>query len=144
MYHPDRDQSFEHKAHFQSSDPFDLFRTFFGSPDPFGDPFYDMLPDNLYCQYGQTESSESGLHVSVFEHHGGGCSSTTLHTRDGGKVRINTTVIGGNGSGQREKKFRTSSVSMVEDEKREKARNRPRMKHNQNNKPMTSRLSPRR
>ena len=131
-------QSFD----FHSSDPFDLFRTLFESPDPFGDPFYGMLPDNLYYQYGQAESSDSGLHVSVFIHHVGGCSSTTLNTRDGGKVHITTTVISENGSGQRKKKFRTSSCSLVEDEKREKARNRPRMKHNQNDKPKISSLSP--
>ena len=125
-------QSFEHKAHFESSDPFDLFRTLFGSPDPFGDPFYAMFPDNLYYQYGQAESSDSGLHVSVFELHVRGCSSATLYTGDGGKVRITTTVIGENESGQREKKFRTLSASLVEDEKRQKAGKRPSMKHNQN------------
>ena len=77
----------------------------------------------------------------VFGYYAGGCSSTTLHTRDGGKVHITSTVIGDNGSGQREKKFRTLSSSLVEDEKRQKARNRSKIKHD---KPMTSSLSPER
>ena len=56
-----------------------------------------------------------------------------------------TTVIGENGSDQRAKKFRTSSLSEGKDEKRErKAQKRPRKEHNQHEKPMISSLSPRR
>ena len=71
--------------------------------------------------------------MSIFKHHAGGksYSSTILHTGDGGKVHITTTVIDENRSGLLSRERRSSGhhqlVWVKEGDKRQKAWNRMRI-----------------
>jgi hypothetical protein len=137
------EDSFSRNAHFHPSDPFDLFRTFFGSHDPFNDPFSDpfagMFPHHPHVPHSHhhhpgaggifhahQQFPGSGVHVSIFDDlpAGSSSSSTTFLTGDGGTVHITRTVIGGDGSVRREMRFRTPSVSRVEDGYRQETRSR--------------------
>jgi len=131
------EDSYSRNAHFHPSDPFDLFRTFFGNQDPFRDPFADMFahhsphshhhhPGHGGIFHAHQHFPGSGVHVSIFDDlpAGASSSSTTFLTGDGGTVHITRTVIGGDGSVRREMRFRTPSASRVDDGYRQEARSR--------------------
>jgi len=157
------EDSFSGNTHFHPSDPFDLFRTFFGNhdpfQDPFGDPFTGMFPHhpNSVHQHhhhhpgdifhSQAHFSGGGIGVSIFDDlpSGTSSSSTTFLTGDGGTVHITRTVIGGDGSVRREMRFRTPSASRAEDWDRQEARSRVRKQQSQQSRPrMPSRSAPQR
>jgi len=136
------EESFTRGGHFHPSDPFDLFRTFFGNSDPFGDPFGDPFA-GVFPQYSHSHNPGgffhshqrfpgSDIHVSIFDDlpAGTSSSSTTFLTGDGGTVHITRTVIGGDGSVRREMRFRTPSTSRVDDTGfRQEGRNRTNRQH---------------
>ena len=108
--------------HFHPSDPFDLFRTFFGGQDPFGFPLTDMFPQcNQPSHPGHFQAQDifpgSWAHLSSFDDLPGGSSSSSTNflTGDGGTVHITRTVIGQDGSLRREMRFRSPSTSREED-----------------------------
>lgn len=102
------------------TDPFDLFRTFFGGRDPFsdafgGDPFSSMFnhPQAGAHSPGQHQAastlfgsdpffSSGGIRTGVFDDlmngHGSSTSTTTYQFGDGGRVQITRTVRGGPGN----------------------------------------------
>eukprot|EP00090_Calanus_glacialis_P004419 TRINITY_DN13297_c0_g1_i3.p1 TRINITY_DN13297_c0_g1~~TRINITY_DN13297_c0_g1_i3.p1 ORF type:complete len:422 (+),score=95.72 TRINITY_DN13297_c0_g1_i3:576-1841(+) len=138
------EDSFSRNAHFHPSDPFDLFRTFFGNHDPFSDPFAGMFPHHSHSAHphhhhpgaggifhAHQHFPGSGVHVSIFDDlpAGTSSSSTTFLTGDGGTVHITRTVIGGDGSVRREMRFRTPSASRVEEGYRQEARSRINRQH---------------
>eukprot|EP00092_Neocalanus_flemingeri_P019235 GFUD01020837.1.p1 GENE.GFUD01020837.1~~GFUD01020837.1.p1 ORF type:complete len:270 (+),score=58.08 GFUD01020837.1:246-1055(+) len=104
------------------TDPFDLFRTFFGGRDPFsdafgGDPFTSMFnhagpqrpgqnqaASNLFSSADPFFSTGGGLGAGVFDDlmngHGSSTSTTTYQFGDGGRVQITRTVRGRPGNVQ--------------------------------------------
>ena len=113
-------------GHFHPSDPFDLFRNFFGNHDPFNDPFLDPFLDPMekwnFSHHSAPhqkpprdmfQSNHSNLHVSIFDDLPAGTStcSTTFRTGEGGTVHITRTLVTGDGSVRREMRFRTPSSS---------------------------------
>jgi len=116
---------------FHPSDPFDLFKSFFGH-DPFSQPFSDPFStffethnkmQNNFMQnafpnsrnifdfnpiFKRASSGPSMFNSPVFEN---STSSTTQRTGEGGTVHITKTVIGEDGSIRREMRFRTPSTS---------------------------------
>lgn len=116
---------------FHPTDPFDLFRSFFGT-DPFSqafsDPFTSFFEAHNKMQNGfmqnsfpnsrnifdfnpifkRASSGPSMFNVPVVET---SSSSTTQRTGEGGTVHITKTVIGEDGSIRREMRFRTPSAS---------------------------------
>jgi len=158
------EDSFSRNSHFHPTDPFDLFRTFFGNHDPFQDPFGDPFagvfhhhphsvhqnhhhhPGNLFRSHAHF--SGGGVGVSIFDDlpsSGTTSSSTTFLTGDGGTVHITRTVIGDDGSVRREMRFRTPSASRAEDWDRQEARSRVRRQQSQQSRPrVPSRSAPQR
>jgi len=130
------EDNYRRNAHFHPTDPFDLFRTFFGNNDPFSDPFNDpfagMFPNhhhnarhahhhhhgNVFHTHTFFPDAGGGVNVSIFDDlpTGARTSSTTYQTGDGGTVHITRTVIGGDGSVRREMRFRTPSASRMMDD----------------------------
>ena len=125
---------YKHSASFHSSDPFDLFTTFFVNRDPFSNSFCEIFPERFY-QNEHTDLSGFGPHVSFFDGLPSfeSVSISTFHAAEGGKVHITKTVIGECGSARRETKIKTNSASRVEDEKTQKTKNRSRRNHHEYN-----------
>ena len=136
--------TFSRSRSYATMDPFDLFRTFFGSGDPFSDPFgNDPFAAMFHAHHHHHAAHHNPHHhaASVFNAHpfftgrvrvggslfddildaGSSTSTTTYQSGDGGTVHITRTVIGGDGSVRREMRFRTPSTSRAE-EGRERAR----------------------
>ena len=136
--------TFSRSRSYATVDPFDLFRTFFGSGDPFSDPFgNDPFAAMFHAHHHHHAAHHNPHHhaASVFNAHpfftgrvrvggslfddildaGSSTSTTTYQSGDGGTVHITRTVIGGDGSVRREMRFRTPSTSRAE-EGRERAR----------------------
>merc|ERR1719500_917920 len=103
------------------TDPFDLFRTFFGGRDPFSDPFGSGDPFASMFNHAQAgpqsprqQQAATGLFHSdpffsnggsgVFQNlmsNGGTTSTTTYQFGDGGRVQITRTVRGRGGQPER-------------------------------------------
>jgi len=111
---------------FSPKDPFDLFRSFFGSQDPFGssfvDPFSSLFKSHHNILFGLHPTKQSVFDFSpifsraktdssifVNQSSEGSTFSTTERTGDGGTVHISKTVIGEDGSVRREMSFRAPS-----------------------------------
>ena len=135
------EDNFTRNNHFHPSDPFDLFRTFFGNhdpfSDPFGDPFAGIFPHQPHAPHPhhhhpgnvfRTHTQIPDVGVCIFDNlpPGTSTSSTKFLTGDDGTVHITRTVIGGDGIVRREMRFRTPSASRVEDGDRQEARSRVR------------------
>lgn len=134
------EEFFPQNAHFHSSDPFDLFRTFFGNQDPFSDHFAGIFhtpsPNSSQQHHGRREMFHnhhhyptSGVHVDIFEDLPGNQRHTSTTTvLSGGTVHITRTVVGEDGRVRREMRFRTPSASRVDNGCRQEARrqHRPR------------------
>jgi len=115
---------------FHPSDPFDLFKSFFGH-DPFSQPFTDPFSSffeahnkmqNGFMQNAFPNSRSIFDFNPIFKRASSGpsmfnvpveksTSSTTQRTGDGGTVHITKTVIGEDGSIRREMRFRTPSTN---------------------------------
>ena len=116
---------------FHPSDPFDLFKSFFGHDtfsQPFSDPFSNFFEthnktQNNFMQnafpnsrnifdfnpiFKRASSGPSMFNSPVFEN---STASTTQRTGEGGTVHITKTVVGEDGSIRREMRFRTPSTS---------------------------------
>ena len=100
---------------FNPSDPFDLFKRFFGDSDPFKDIFSSVL--GHHAHYNSPQFSR--LHDIRLERSYDPSAKTTYeeHDGDGGTVHITKTIIGGDGRVRREMRFRTQSASRVEDDR---------------------------
>jgi len=116
-------------AFFHPSDPFDLFKSFFGH-DPFSQSFPDPFSSffeahnkmqNGFMQHAFPNSKNIFDFNPIFKRASSGpsmfntseksTSSTTERTGEGGTVHITKTVIGGDGSVRREMRFRTPSAN---------------------------------
>jgi len=92
------------------TDPFDLFRTFFGGRDPFsdafgsGDPFASMFnnPQAGAHSHSPHQAASSFFGSGVFDDlltgQGSSTSTTTYQFGDGGRVQVTRTVRGGAGN----------------------------------------------
>ena len=103
---------------FHPSDPFDLFRRFFGDSDPFRDIFNSVF--SHHAHYGSPQFSK--LHNISLDRTYDPSARTTVeeHDGEGGTVHITKTIIGGDGRVRREMRFRTQSASRAEEEDRRK------------------------
>jgi len=124
---------------FHPSDPFDLFRSFFGGHDPFSNSFKDPFTSIFQSHH----SMHNGFHQNPFHNTksafdfrpifkgasfgssifddplaGRTTSSTEHRSGDGGTVHITKTVIGEDGSVRREMRFRTPSACRTGDQER--------------------------
>jgi len=116
-------------AFFHPSDPFDLFKSFFGH-DPFSqsfsDPFSSFFEAHNKMQNGFMQHAfpntknifdfnpifkRASSGPSMFNTSEKSTSSTTERTGEGGTVHITKTVIGDDGSVRREMRFRTPSAN---------------------------------
>jgi len=146
--------TFSRSHSYATMDPFDLFRTFFGSGDPFSDPFgNDPFAAMFHAHHHHHAAHHNPHHhaASVFNAHpfftgrvrvggslfddildaGSSTSTTTYQSGDGGTVHITRTVIGGDGSVRREMRFRTPSSSRAEDGLRAREEERSRLRRQQ-------------
>jgi len=145
--------TFSRSHSYATMDPFDLFRTFFGSGDPFSDPFgNDPFAAMFHAHHHHAAHHNPHHHAaSVFNAHpfftgrvrvggslfddildaGSSTSTTTYQSGDGGTVHITRTVIGGDGSVRREMRFRTPSSSRAEDGLRAREEERSRLRRQQ-------------
>ena len=124
---------------FHPSDPFELFRSFFGH-----DPFVHTHHHDPFTSFFQAHNNvHDGFHQNTFSHPRNvfefnpifkrassgpsmfndplgerSTTSTTQRTGDGGTVHITKTVIGEDGSVRREMRFRTPSASRAGDRER--------------------------
>jgi len=107
---------------FGHIDPFELFRSFFGTGDPFSS-FDDFGLHNHHHQVHQQHRrvdpfwsdpffSRVGAAGGLFDDLDGARSShtTTFSTGNGSTIHITRTVIGGDGSVRREMRFRTPNT----------------------------------
>ena len=146
--------TFSRSHSYATMDPFDLFRNFFGSGDPFTDPFGGDPFAAMFHSHHHHAAHQNPHHhhaASVFNAHpffagrvrvggsmfddildaGSSTSTTTYQSGDGGTVHITRTVIGGDGSVRREMRFRTPSSSRVEDTGRGREEERSRLRRQQ-------------
>jgi len=145
--------TFSRSRSYATMDPFDLFRTFFGSGDPFSDPFgNDPFAAMFHAHHHHAAHHNPHHHAaSVFNAHpfftgrvrvggslfddildaGSSTSTTTYQSGDGGTVHITRTVIGGDGSVRREMRFRTPSSTRAEDGLRAREEERSRLRRQQ-------------
>nr|ACO14958.1 Chaperone protein dnaJ [Caligus clemensi] len=92
---------------FHPTDPFELFRSFFGVYDPFGgvvgrtDPF-GLHAGSHFSAFGHQEDSLFARRLTDVK-------TTTYASSDGSTVHITRTLIGNDGSVRREMRFRASS-----------------------------------
>jgi len=124
---------------FCPKDPFDLFRSFFGSQDPFKssfvDPFSSLFKSHQDILFGLHPSpfpnkqsvfdfspifnrAKTDSSIFVNQPSEGSTFSTTERTGDGGTVHISKTVIGEDGSIRREMSFRAPSETKPRESER--------------------------
>jgi len=109
---------------FNPSDPFDLFKNFFGDHDPFADIFASVLNHHAHS-FGSGSHQFSKLNnISITKNSvkDDPSATTTYEERngDGGTVHITKTIIGGDGKVRREMRFRTHSASRAEEKEKRK------------------------
>jgi len=130
-----RQQNFGRHFSYRPTDPFDLFRSFFGGHDPFADAFSHHMFHHQQHHHNPHSHAASvfnshpffgggmglgpmGMGAGIFDDllDGNSSTTTTYKSGDGGTVHITRTVIGGDGSVRREMRFRTPSASRAEEE----------------------------
>jgi len=141
-------------------DPFELFRSFFGTGDPFNafDHFgmhhhhphhlnsgrTDPWSDPFFSRVNGGTSLFDDLLDGATSANGGGRSShtTTFTTGNGNTIHITRTVIGGDGSVRREMRFRTPASANAEPNPRPTARVQPTSRPPSNNTSSSQRGQP--
>ena len=132
---------------FHPSDPFDLFKSFFGH-DPFSQSFSDPFTSffeahnkmqNSFMQNAFPNSKNIFDFNPIFKRASSGpsmfntseksTSSTTERTGEGGTVHITKTVIDGDGSIRREMRFRTPSANRGTERERKNSNQNLRREH---------------
>jgi len=123
---------------FHPSDPFDLFRNFFNGHDPFSDKFSDPFvssfhnhhhashshrSENIFKTHPFFTNRETGSSIFTDPLDGNSSATTTYKAGEGGTVHITKTVVGVDGSVRTEMRFRSPSVSKVEEITKNKADN---------------------
>uniref|UniRef100_A0A0K2TCD7 J domain-containing protein n=2 Tax=Lepeophtheirus salmonis TaxID=72036 RepID=A0A0K2TCD7_LEPSM len=104
---------FHRNFSFHPSDPFELFRSFFGGVNGGSFEHHSLDPFGLHA--GSPFSSASFMqHAtpfsdSLFSRNNGDVKTTTYSSSDGSTVHITRTVIGNDGSVRREMRFRATS-----------------------------------
>eukprot|EP00096_Caligus_rogercresseyi_P007411 TRINITY_DN2525_c0_g2_i1.p1 TRINITY_DN2525_c0_g2~~TRINITY_DN2525_c0_g2_i1.p1 ORF type:complete len:308 (+),score=104.91 TRINITY_DN2525_c0_g2_i1:72-995(+) len=95
---------------FHPTDPFELFRSFFGVYDPFGSGNGSGDPFGLHAASPFSSTFPTPFAESLFNQPSSSdVKTTTYSSSDGSTVHITRTVIGNDGSVRREMRFRASS-----------------------------------
>lgn len=128
--HPSRQpqqQTFRRNQSFHPMDPFEVFRSFFGGHDPFGnnlhahhhhhafhrDPFDDMFfgpsPGSAHHPFMSSPFFDFHSNFNDMFNGRGGVHTTTFHN-NGGTVHVTRTVFGDDGRVRRETSFRSPNA----------------------------------
>jgi len=113
--------NFSRNSRFHPTDPFDLFKTFFGGNDPFADIFSSVLHQHMH-QVNLNFSHAKHAPVSTENGTDDPAAATTYDEKAvaGGAVTITKTIVGGDGRVRREMRFRTQSAGRAEEDTRRK------------------------
>eukprot|EP00090_Calanus_glacialis_P001206 TRINITY_DN10836_c0_g1_i3.p1 TRINITY_DN10836_c0_g1~~TRINITY_DN10836_c0_g1_i3.p1 ORF type:complete len:295 (-),score=80.78 TRINITY_DN10836_c0_g1_i3:30-914(-) len=113
---------FSRNTSFHPSDPFDLFKSFFGDHDPLSDIFASVFNQhvNPFSNGSHQFSKLNNISLTKNSVKDDPSATTTYEERngDGGTVHITKTIIGGDGKVRREMRFRTQSASRADEEER--------------------------